>query len=269
VELAVVGCVLPGARQKGFLATLLAAEVTVPVLLMLLVACAYLGLVYGVRIDREPEWHHVNERFTFYLAPDNVIPLYFAQGLHQGKIPRPIVADWLSSDRPPLQAGLVAAQYPVWHWLKQPSDLSYEVLATLLQASWVPAVWALGRGVGLGYRRVAIAFAFLIVNGFFYLNSIYPVRAPARTRTGDADGSQPGGRGGFPGAAGAWRRVFHAAALGWLAPCASPVPRLGKVGGGAGDCRRPADALVGLPELLRTTRQSTAQMASRRRGSDR
>jgi hypothetical protein len=158
-------------RRSDLCSAWFTADVLVPVVLMFLMACAYLGLVHAVQGNYVPE-AHVNGRFPAYLTPDNLIPLYFADGIASGSVPRPLLGDWLSSDRPPLQTGVVLAQFLLRDWLARPG-LSYQVLGTLLQASWLPAVWALCRQAGLDSRRTAVVLALLIVNGFFYLNTVF------------------------------------------------------------------------------------------------
>ncbi|MBX9742815.1 MAG: hypothetical protein K2W99_04675 [Chthoniobacterales bacterium] len=67
------------------------------------------------------------------LPPDNWIPKYFADQLWHGKISIPMLGDWLSSDRPPLQTGL----YLLLHLFRiqgGQDDLFYQVLSSILQA---------------------------------------------------------------------------------------------------------------------------------------
>ncbi|WP_225852883.1 hypothetical protein, partial [Haemophilus parainfluenzae] len=44
------------------------------------------------------------------LPPDNILPYLFAERLYHGIDPRPLLGEWQSSDRPPLQAGLLLLQ---------------------------------------------------------------------------------------------------------------------------------------------------------------
>ena len=51
-------------------------------------------------------------RFSHPLPSDNSIPYIFAEDLLEGPVPRPMLSDWLSSDRPPLQTGMILALRP-------------------------------------------------------------------------------------------------------------------------------------------------------------
>jgi hypothetical protein len=81
-------------------------------------------------------------RFSAKLPADNEIPRYFADYFyahgHSGT--PPLFADWLSSDRPPLQIGYVLAQRP-FGW--DGGDLHYQVLGVVVQQLWIVGMWAL------------------------------------------------------------------------------------------------------------------------------
>jgi len=81
-------------------------------------------------------------RFSHQLPADNEIPRFFADYFyvhgHHG-VPPPF-ADWLSSDRPPLQIGYVLAQRP-FGW--DAAGLHYEVLGIVIQQLWILGMWAL------------------------------------------------------------------------------------------------------------------------------
>jgi hypothetical protein len=91
--------------------------------------------------------------------------------MFNGHDPRIAFNDWRTSDRPPLQAGVMLLLHPLFgrNWL----GLRYQVLSTLLQCTWIPAVWALGRRAKLDDRRLAMVLAFLTVNGFLFVNSVF------------------------------------------------------------------------------------------------
>jgi hypothetical protein len=63
------------------------------------------------------------------LPGDNILPKLFADQLRSGQVSRPMVGDWLSSDRPPLQTGAYLLLFGF-----SPGPLSYQVAASWLQA---------------------------------------------------------------------------------------------------------------------------------------
>lgn len=68
--------------------------------------------------------------FTHELPIDNFLPKIFADQLYHEKISHPMVGDWLSSDRPPLQTG----QFLFFYKLYSGNDIGYQLNAMLLQA---------------------------------------------------------------------------------------------------------------------------------------
>jgi hypothetical protein len=76
-------------------------------------------------------------RFGHTLPPDNIIPMIVADMLRDGVIHSPTMGDWLTSDRPPLQAGL----YLLLSLQLRP--LGYEIVAAWLQATFLFGVWGL------------------------------------------------------------------------------------------------------------------------------
>jgi hypothetical protein len=111
-------------------------------------------------------------RFSHQLPTDNEIPRFFADWyFHHGHsgTPPPF-ADWLSSDRPPLQVGYVLAQRP-FGW--DDAGLHYQVLGVVVQQLWIVGIWALLCAARLRplARGLAIFAAMVsdiaIVHGFF------------------------------------------------------------------------------------------------------
>lgn len=86
--------------------------------------------------------------------------------MYQGLGPRNINGAWLSSDRPPLQTGIVLIQK--FLELRFGSITHYQVIGTISQCIWIPAVWGMCRQFNISSRKIAITFLFLIFNGFFY-----------------------------------------------------------------------------------------------------
>jgi hypothetical protein len=110
-------------------------------------------------------------RFTEWPLPaDNVLPKLFADEVFQSHIERPMYGDWLSSDRPPLQAGLV-----LWHyaWTRPPRDLEYQVIATILQLTSIIALWGYLTACNINPRARALVLLVVLGSGFTLVNCFY------------------------------------------------------------------------------------------------
>jgi hypothetical protein len=129
----------------------------------------YLGFLHG---GADQPLAMAGTRFSHQLPTDNEIPLFFADWFyehgHSGA--PPLFADWLSSDRPPLQTGYVLAQRP-FGW--DESGLHYQVLGVVLQQLWIVGMWALLCAARIRpLARCLVMFALMvsdiaIVHGFF------------------------------------------------------------------------------------------------------
>jgi hypothetical protein len=151
-------------------------QVLRPLGLMGLTGLFYLGLLYSVDLEAGLE-AQPNLRFLeCMLEVDNDIPYFFAEPLYTGQDVRksfPIrVPGWQSSDRPPLQAGLILSQLPIGTLLGQPRVYSMAV-DIAVQCVWVPAVWCLWTTAGLPRQRAGLAFLLLLFSGFALLNTIF------------------------------------------------------------------------------------------------
>ena len=108
-------------------------------------------------------------RFSHQLPPDNQIPFLFAEGLHQGHIPRPLLGDWLSSDRPPLQTGIVLSQYA----FMGSKAWGYTVLSVILQSLWVLGAWSVLQSFQVDRRAAAVALGVTLFSGFIFINTFF------------------------------------------------------------------------------------------------
>jgi hypothetical protein len=126
-----------------------------------------LGFLYG---GTQQPFVTAATRFSHPLPHDNSIPHLFAEGLMRGHVPKPLTLDWLSSDRPPLQTGMVLAQYA---FAKRPRDFDYTIVSVILQAQWVLALWLLLTSLGVNTRAVALVLAVSIFSGFAFVNTFY------------------------------------------------------------------------------------------------
>ncbi len=114
-----------------------------------------------------------NFRFFQEVRPgDNLIPLFFAEKIYDRQPVSPVCCgDWLSSDRPPLQAGIFLLQRPLR--LFGNTGLQYQLLATALQCLWIPGVCVLLWALGASCRRTKQVLGFFVFSGFLFYNSVY------------------------------------------------------------------------------------------------
>jgi hypothetical protein len=106
---------------------------------------------------------------TAGMPVDDQLPRMLADRIAAGNIPGPLAGDWLMSDRPPLLAAVFLLVRP----FVAGSGLAQEVVSTLCQIMWLPALTALGSTLGFGLRRVAVGIFFAATSGFFLLNTLY------------------------------------------------------------------------------------------------
>jgi hypothetical protein len=167
-------CLLALVRRGPLRQTACQADVAGPVVLMFLLGIAYFGILglLFVAAGRGLETTLGDLWPNLYLAADNFIPWLFAEHLYAGTDPRQLLADWHSSDRPPLQTGLVLVQLPLADWAGL-GVVQYQILGTIFQSTWVLAVWSLGRQLGLGGRRLAAVLLFCATSPFFVFHSLY------------------------------------------------------------------------------------------------
>jgi hypothetical protein len=125
------------------------------------------GLIFG---GLKSPSQTAQTRFSHHLPPDNNIPFLFAERLRKGNVPRPLVGDWHSSDRPPLQTGIVLSQ---WVYLQHPRKLQYTIISVLVQSLWIFALWLFLAAFDLNSRSIALALAVCLFSGFVFLNSFY------------------------------------------------------------------------------------------------
>ena len=115
----------------------------------------------------------VNERFAWKLPSDNILPAILADRVVLGaSVARPVPPLWpngdRTSERPPLQAAIVVAVGSTVRGVHE-----YQILATLCQAQWLPAVWLLGAACGVPQRRLAIVVAACALSGYFFVNTVF------------------------------------------------------------------------------------------------
>jgi hypothetical protein len=110
-------------------------------------------------------------RYTHPLPPDNVLPIMLAGRVIDGQPVEPFFADWLSSDRPPLQAGALALVSPL---MSKPSrEFHYQAQATALQLLVIAGMWALVRRAGMSVTTTFGVVLATCFTGTMVLHSTY------------------------------------------------------------------------------------------------
>ncbi len=150
-----------GARRV--LATLIPPVALTGVVAVLVLS---VGFLYGGMQD---PLHTASVRFSHQLPIDNTLPYSVARGLLQGHIPKPLFADWLTSDRPPLQSGIVLSQEPFGH----PGQIGYTVISVIAQSLWIFGLWLLLDGFGVKRWAIVAVLATCLFSGFVFLNSFF------------------------------------------------------------------------------------------------
>jgi hypothetical protein len=140
--------------------------------LVLLTGWFYLGIGYFYNAGGSPGLQAAN-RFTIkQLPPDHLLPWLLAHHIYHEVPLRPYLLDpWKSSDRPPVQAGIVLAQCRLWKVFDE--ETHYYLLAIFLQSLWAGALWIFLRSAEVPRRTVLIVLALCTFSGFFFLHSFY------------------------------------------------------------------------------------------------
>ncbi|MDB6170225.1 MAG: hypothetical protein JWM88_3089 [Verrucomicrobia bacterium] len=146
----------------------------IPALLVLAIGLFHLALLYLPELGREPEWQ-AQGRFLYEFPMDANLPKLLGDRLYDGVSPKPFLPDagWLSSDRPPLQAGFYLLVRPWLELAHLPVGLGYQCIGTLVQLFWVPAFWLAGRRLGLAPRPTAAVILLTAASGFALFNGTY------------------------------------------------------------------------------------------------
>ncbi|MBW4693680.1 MAG: hypothetical protein KME27_18200 [Lyngbya sp. HA4199-MV5] len=171
ILLATVYAAIAWGRQRDNRVFLTTPDIALPLVLMLLVGLGYTAILYAINLGVVPEMA-AQVRFFDGFPPDNVLPKLFADRLYDGKDPRPLLGEWLSSDRPPLQTGIMLVQRPL-SFLSGARGLHYQILSTIAQCSWIAAMWALCRRLHFSGWQITFTLGFAIGSGFFFFNSVY------------------------------------------------------------------------------------------------
>ncbi len=145
-------------------------DVLTPLLIALSVGFLYTGstLLFGGEV-------HVslvaNSRYRDPLPPDNILPRLVAERVIDGIRGEPFLGDWLSSDRPPLQAATETLVSPLI--AKGARELNYQAIATMLQLLVIPAGWILLRRLGINFDTTLGVVVATALSGTMALHTTY------------------------------------------------------------------------------------------------
>jgi len=145
-------------------------RIWLPAVVSVIVCIGYLafagdlgGMNYGEQLVASRYWAVV----------DNSIPRIFADRLiNHGEGLKPfLVADWHSSDRPPLETGMILVAYP---FVKAAgSRLAYLLLGTAVNIFWIWGLWGFLRAVGVAERRILQVVILVTLVGAVFINTVY------------------------------------------------------------------------------------------------
>ncbi len=169
---AIVSLVFDLARSKRLREV--ARSVLPPFIYVLVVGIFYLCIFYLFSDPTAAGAALSGDRFFDQRLPgDQLIPLIFAEKIYSREPLKPFCCgDWLSSDRPPLQAGLSLFEHPFRTF--GDAGLNYQLLGTALQLVWICGVWSLLGSLGASKTRIRQVLGLLIFSGFLLFNTTYP-----------------------------------------------------------------------------------------------
>jgi hypothetical protein len=148
-----------------------AAGLSVPMLLALAVGLAFTGLAF-IQGDGFAQNAVAEVASRYWRTQDNAVPLLFAARVAaHGPLSGFLIGDWLSSDRPPLQTGFALLQWPLWG--SGGRQAAYQLLATGLSASWLPALWMVFRARGVAQWRILVVVLATTLTGFVLVSTVY------------------------------------------------------------------------------------------------
>jgi len=112
-------------------------------------------------------------RYLSGLPADNQIPGYFAARLYDGNAEKSFGGDWLESDRPPLQTGIVLLTMPALRVGGWSDDASSSAAGVWFELLWIPSVAVFLRWLGATDREAVSGCAGLAFTGFFLFHSVF------------------------------------------------------------------------------------------------
>jgi len=150
-------------------------EVLSVAILAIGIGLCYMGAAYLPTPTRpNPAFYErTANRFMPGLPCDNSIPFLLADAVYQGPCPKVLFAEWLPSDRPPLQSGWDLLTRPVTDSLGIDAQVASGTAGIWMQLMWVAAVYGLLRSMTLRAASAAALTGGLSFTGFFLLHTVY------------------------------------------------------------------------------------------------
>jgi hypothetical protein len=151
-----------------------ALRAMVPAVAMMLGTTALTVALVGLwSVTLEP-FEFARVRFSrWYLPVDNEIPQLLVDRLVAGGDPRTFMQGWQSSDRPPLQAGLMLMVHDLAGATGLDRSMAGFVGGMACQLAWIPGVAVLVRSIGASRRGTLAAMLFTGLTGTVLVNTIY------------------------------------------------------------------------------------------------
>ncbi len=109
--------------------------------------------------------------YSHPLPDDNQLPFVFAEMIRSGEFRSPMRGDWLSSDRPPLQTGMVLLYGPPG--LSGGSVLVYQTVSTLAQTWALMGCYVLTRSLGASRIAGWMTVALVAASPLFLVHSVF------------------------------------------------------------------------------------------------
>jgi len=151
-------------------ATLLSNRLWRPLLVFVLITATYATI--AVDHGGANEGAKVIEK-RYWLTPDNMIPKLFADRLliEKSSLLSEFQGDWQSSDRPPLETGIILSGYS----LVKPKvrTFAYLSLGIISNCLWIFALWPLLRILKIPEKNVSLIIVTTACTGAVFVNSVY------------------------------------------------------------------------------------------------
>jgi hypothetical protein len=141
-----------------------------PLVLATAVALVY-GALLGAAAPADDDVLTAASAVWMHLPGDNVLPQLLARQAETHAPPRPFSGDWLSSDRPPLQAGFAVVSDAVLPFAG--AGARYEAVALWLQALAFGGMWCVARALGATPRRALAGVVLCVPAGVLLINAVF------------------------------------------------------------------------------------------------
>jgi hypothetical protein len=154
----------------GFRHKMLRNDITPPLTIFLISTLVLTVWTHGAGSRRDPLLS-ASAKWVHDLPGDNTIPFDFARAMDRGGISSPLHADWLSSDRPPLQTALYLLS--PGHIISPASTAGYQAAGIALQMFALLGIWVLMSSLGADRRLAAAAMVTTFLTPLVLVNGSY------------------------------------------------------------------------------------------------